>query len=187
MVFYTPSTLISAAPTRMRRFQLRWDAHPSRQPACLVPWTTGYTPACLASCGVSVTSHTPSLGVRPRLSPHPGHDDWNPGQLGFRPFCMQNPCQIVETQNSAIFLAFLRSPTLDVLDNFRQCPKCPNRRPPEVALWGGKIFTVNSCFLDHAESRHVYQSAQRLGLTCLQVELLYIKPESKSLNSIELG
>jgi hypothetical protein len=29
------------------------------------------------------------LGVRPRLSPHPGHDDWNPGQLGFQFLCMQ--------------------------------------------------------------------------------------------------
>jgi hypothetical protein len=54
------------------------------RPACLVPLTTEHTPTCLASCGVSVTSHTPSLGVRPRLSPQAAHDDWNPGQLGFQ-------------------------------------------------------------------------------------------------------
>jgi len=48
------------------------------------PLFTGHTPTRLAFCGVSVTSHTPSLGVRPRLSPRAAHDDWNPGQLGFR-------------------------------------------------------------------------------------------------------
>ena len=62
---------------------------PARRPACLVPLTTGYTRSRLASCGVSVTSHTPSLEVRPRLSPHPGHDDWNPGQRGFQFAYMQ--------------------------------------------------------------------------------------------------
>ena len=58
--------------------------HPPANLACLVPLTTAYTPTRLAFCGVSVTSHTPSLGVRPRLSPRAAHDDWNPGQLGFQ-------------------------------------------------------------------------------------------------------
>ena len=106
---------------------------PARRPACLVPLTTGYTRSCLALIsGVSVTSHTPSLGVRPRLSPHPGHDDWNPGQLGFQFICLQNACQDFQIQNSAIFLAFLKSPTLDILDKFGQCPKCPNTALPEI-------------------------------------------------------
>jgi hypothetical protein len=106
-------------------------AHPPTSlPRPFDHWTHSHTPRFMR--GFSDLAHS-RLGVRPRLSPHPGHDDWNPGQLGFRPFCKQNRCQIVETQNSAIFLAFLRSPTLDILDNFRQCPKCPNRRPPEVA------------------------------------------------------
>jgi hypothetical protein len=39
--------------------ELRWDAHPPANLACLVPSTTAHTPACLAFCGVSVTSHTP--------------------------------------------------------------------------------------------------------------------------------
>jgi len=33
--------------------------HPPANLACLVPSTTGYTPSCLASCGVSVTLRTP--------------------------------------------------------------------------------------------------------------------------------
>jgi hypothetical protein len=98
---------------------------PSDQPASsLGPL---HTPTCLAFCGVSVTFRTPSLGVRPRLSPQAAHDDWNPGQRGFQSFYVQDSCQTRETQNSAIFLAFPKSPTLDILDNFGQCPKCPNR------------------------------------------------------------
>gem|GEM_PF-2444336 len=73
---------VSAPPASLGR-------PPARRPACLVPSTTGHTPTRLAFSGVSVTSNTPSLGVRPRLSPHPGHDDWNPGQRGFQFLCLQ--------------------------------------------------------------------------------------------------
>jgi hypothetical protein len=65
----------------------RWDARPCPPTSLPRPLSTGHTPTRLAFCGVSVTSRTPSLGVRPRLSPHPGHDDWNPGQRGFLCVC----------------------------------------------------------------------------------------------------
>jgi len=81
-----PSSLYLAWVRATRKKYLT-NPRKSRRPACLVPLTTGHTPTCLAFSGVSVTSHTPSLEVRPRLSPHPGHDDWNPGQRGFQFTC----------------------------------------------------------------------------------------------------
>ena len=73
--------------------QLRWD--PTRPPTSLPRpfdhWAHSHTPRFLR--GFSDLPHS-LLGVRPRLSPHPGHDDWNPGQLGLQFSCVQDACQI---------------------------------------------------------------------------------------------
>jgi hypothetical protein len=70
---------------------------PSRPPTCLPrPFDHrihSHTPRF--ERGFSDLPHS-LLGVRPRLSPHPGHDDWNPGQRGFQTSCLQDPCQIIE-------------------------------------------------------------------------------------------
>jgi hypothetical protein len=70
---------------------------PSRPPTCLPRpfdhWIHSHTPRF--ERGFSDLPHS-LLGVRPRLSPHPGHDDWNPGQRGFQTSCLQDPCQIIE-------------------------------------------------------------------------------------------
>gem|GEM_PF-5451309 len=87
-------------------------------------------------------------------------------------------------------MGYFESPLLDkldILDKFGQCPKCPKPEVIKPRLHGAKNLAVSWCRPSREESGYVDELGRRLGLTSLQVELLDIKPESKSLNSIELG
>jgi hypothetical protein len=91
------------------------------------PLPAEYTRSRLACCGVSVSLHTPSSGVRRGYRHKPLMT------TGIRVSSdPQNACQDFQIRNPAIFLAFLRSPTLDILDKFRQCLKWPSTALPEI-------------------------------------------------------
>ena len=84
--------------------------------------THGYTSSRPASCGVSASLNTPLVGVPSRLSPQAAYDDWDPGRLGSRVTRLQQLCQNKRIENFLILFCFLNLNTLDILDNFGQCP-----------------------------------------------------------------
>jgi len=99
-----PSPPQSRQTLHLLRLMVSWGSLRPHSPASLGPhppadlpasslvhWAHSHTPRFLR--GFSDLPHS-LLGVRPRLSPHPGHDDWNPGQLGLQFSCVQDACQI---------------------------------------------------------------------------------------------